>query len=503
MCDAEQLYQSASYVFPNHFLYFWISRGGKQDHPFQNGTIMHTQFESSPVRKRQSKKSNEFNSPVSMPSQVLVRAKLEMTDPGDSYEQEADAVADSIVTKGQIARSISTGHSESGITLPSKFGSQLASLQGQGSRLYGDLKAQMESGFGRDFSDVRIHTDGAAAKIADSISAKAFTYGNDIFFNRGQFNPKSSEGQSLVAHELTHVVQGTGKVGRKPKPGFYFHNGFKKNDGSDEKTYLTKEKEELILEQSRLEAEEDRLYNEKDRLEQELNNHLNSNNVGIEDIFSILEVFGLNVKLDKIDDAMNENANAQYDNMKLHSLMDDINIYFDKPKGYDTGQRTDNSKSDNKVQYLTYVDYPSPSKHNVHLIIGHGTPDSIRYNGVEIHDPKELKRILREEGNTIQQNDIIVFASCELGQGDNSFAQNLSKLYRGSLVIAADEIVAPKDDDIMYNGILAEKVFYFCAKDNGSFNVFKNGKRLDIGKTLNCIYGWNSVMSNLAYLEKL
>ena len=429
-----------------------------------------------------------------------------MTAPGDSYEQEADAVADSIVTKGQIARSISTGHSESGITLPSKFGSQLASLQGQGSRLYGDLKAQMESGFGRDFSDVRIHTDGAAAKIADSISAKAFTYGNDIFFNRGQFNPKSSEGQSLVAHELTHVVQGTGKVGRTPKPGFFFHNGFKDNDGSDENTYLTKKKEELILEQSRLDAEGDRLYNEKNRLEQELDNHLNSNNVGIEDLFSILEVFGLNVKLDEINDAVGENANAQYDNKKLHSLMDGINVYFDKPAGYDTGKRMDNNKGItpyNKVEGLTYVNYPSPSKHNVHLIIGHGTPDSIRYNGVEIHDPKELKRILREEGNTIQQNDIIVFASCELGQGDNSFAQKLSKLYRGSLVIAADEIVAPKDYDIIYDGKQGEKVYYFCAEDNGSFNVFKNGRRLDIGKTLNCIYGLNSVMSNLAYLEQL
>ena len=124
-------------------------------------------------------------------------------------------MANSIVNGGKIARSVSTGHSGSGIALPSQFGSQLASLQGQGSRLYGDLKSQMESGFGRDFSDVRIHTDSVAAEMSDNISAKAFTYGNDIFFNRGQFNPETSEGQNLVAHELTHVVQETGKVGRQ------------------------------------------------------------------------------------------------------------------------------------------------------------------------------------------------------------------------------------------------------------------------------------------------
>ena len=150
-----------------------------------------------------------------MPSAVLVHAKLEMTTSGDSDEQEANEVAASIIKSGKIARSVRTGHSGSGVALPSQFGSQLASLQGQGSRLYGNLKSQMESGFGRDFSDVRIHTDGAAAEMADSISAQAFTYGNDIFFNRGQFNPRTSEGQRLVAHELTHVVQGHDKVGRK------------------------------------------------------------------------------------------------------------------------------------------------------------------------------------------------------------------------------------------------------------------------------------------------
>ena len=174
---------------------------------------MKAQFDHASQEKNNKKRSTE-NAGISMPSTILVHAKLEMTNPGDSDEQEADEVAESIVNDGKIARAVSTGHSGSGIALPSQFGSQLASFQGQGSRLYGDLKSQMETGFGRDFSSVRLHTDNAAAEMSSSISARAFTYGNDIYFNRGQFNPDTHDGQQLLAHELTHVAQENGKLSR-------------------------------------------------------------------------------------------------------------------------------------------------------------------------------------------------------------------------------------------------------------------------------------------------
>ena len=175
---------------------------------------MNAQFDHAP-REKNNRKRPEENVGLSMPSTVLVRAQLEMTSPRDSYEQEADEMADSIVNGGKIARSVSSGYLGSGIALPAQFGSRIASVQGQGSRLYGDLKNQMESGFGRDFSNVRLHTDNVASEMSDSISAKAFTYGNDIFFNRGQFEPRTAEGQHLVAHELSHVVQAGGKVARE------------------------------------------------------------------------------------------------------------------------------------------------------------------------------------------------------------------------------------------------------------------------------------------------
>ena len=154
----------------------------------------------------------------SYPSRTIVHAKLEMTEPGDHDEQEADAAANDIVSGGKIRRKISNGGG-SGISVSPQVESRIAQLQGGGHAMPAGLRNMMENGFGRNFSQVRLHTDSQAADMSSSISARAFTHGNDIYFNRGQFSPNTSEGQRLVAHELTHVAQGTGKVGRKPCSG--------------------------------------------------------------------------------------------------------------------------------------------------------------------------------------------------------------------------------------------------------------------------------------------
>lgn len=67
----------------------------------------------------------------------------------------------------------------------------------------------MEARFGYDFSAVRLHTDGRAAESARALKAHAYTVGNDIAFNEGQFAPDSFQGRTLLAHELTHVIQNT------------------------------------------------------------------------------------------------------------------------------------------------------------------------------------------------------------------------------------------------------------------------------------------------------
>jgi hypothetical protein len=68
-------------------------------------------------------------------------------------------------------------------------------------------RAEMESKFGKDFGDVRVHTGVEAAATAASQNAKAYTYGTDIVFKGGSYNPVTSGGKRLLAHELAHVVQ--------------------------------------------------------------------------------------------------------------------------------------------------------------------------------------------------------------------------------------------------------------------------------------------------------
>lgn len=68
-------------------------------------------------------------------------------------------------------------------------------------------RMDMEHRMGYDFSKVKVHTGSMAAKSADSINALAFTTGNNIVFNEGQYAPSTSNGKRLLAHELTHVVQ--------------------------------------------------------------------------------------------------------------------------------------------------------------------------------------------------------------------------------------------------------------------------------------------------------
>lgn len=167
----------------------------------------------------------------SHPSRTIVHAKLEMTEPNDHDEQEADAVAETIAEGGKISRKISGGSSSSGITVSNQMENQLNHLQGGGQAMPTGLRNMMESGFGQDFSHVRIHTDSEAATLSSSIHAKAFTYGNDIYFNQGQFSPNTSEGQRLMAHELTHVVQGGG-VKRYPRD-VLASNAVRKGGGED------------------------------------------------------------------------------------------------------------------------------------------------------------------------------------------------------------------------------------------------------------------------------
>lgn len=82
--------------------------------------------------------------------------------------------------------------------------------RGGGQPLDGTVRRQMENVFQADLSDVRIHHDAAADDLNQAVSARAFATGHDIFFSQGAYNPGSSAGRELLAHELTHVMQHKG-----------------------------------------------------------------------------------------------------------------------------------------------------------------------------------------------------------------------------------------------------------------------------------------------------
>lgn len=97
-----------------------------------------------------------------------------------------------------------------------------------GQPLGADLQNQMGTALGYDFSPVRVHTSPESDELNDQINAKAFTSGQDIFFQEGAYNPHDSQGQALIAHELTHVVQQSS--GQIPTEG----SGMRVNPPGDE-----------------------------------------------------------------------------------------------------------------------------------------------------------------------------------------------------------------------------------------------------------------------------
>jgi hypothetical protein len=80
-------------------------------------------------------------------------------------------------------------------------------LRSPGQPLDPETRAFFEPRFGHDFSDVRVHADGRAARSAQAVGALAYTVGSTIVFGDGRYDPKSRAGLRLLAHELAHVTQ--------------------------------------------------------------------------------------------------------------------------------------------------------------------------------------------------------------------------------------------------------------------------------------------------------
>ncbi len=191
----------------------------------------------------------QINSPQHT-SAFPIQAKLTIGESGDKYEQEADRVASQVVeqinapapaqsTQGQTVQrqeenkeelqakpeitaiqrmeeseeelqaKSNLQHQEAirGGEASTDLTSAINSARGGGQPLDTGLQRSIGQAMGADFSGVRVHTDTQSDQLNRSIQAKAFTTGQDVFFRQGEYNPGSREGQELIAHELTHVVQ--------------------------------------------------------------------------------------------------------------------------------------------------------------------------------------------------------------------------------------------------------------------------------------------------------
>jgi hypothetical protein len=150
---------------------------------------------------------------------------ITISHPTDAAEREASRVAETVAARNPESAKSSSSHVN--ITAPSLSASvatpaersgapsgieSLAkhALSQRGEPLPDSARRAMDPVFGQDFSDVRIHTGGAAADSARSINASAYTVGRNVVFGAGKFAPGTSVGDRLLAHELTHVVQNGG-----------------------------------------------------------------------------------------------------------------------------------------------------------------------------------------------------------------------------------------------------------------------------------------------------
>ncbi len=167
---------------------------------------------------------------------TIVQPKLTINAPGDEYEQEADAMADSVMRMSSnetvkprtgligasLKRKVASEKAEvnqnnsavnihqtnNAVSVASdSLTSSLNATRAEGFPLPSETRNFMENAFSTDFSAVRVHNDKRSSEMNKEINSRAFTVGNDLYFNNGEYKPGNAEGKKLLAHELSHVVQ--------------------------------------------------------------------------------------------------------------------------------------------------------------------------------------------------------------------------------------------------------------------------------------------------------
>ncbi|CAI2766906.1 eCIS core domain-containing protein [Flavobacterium collinsii] len=169
--------------------------------------------EEKPVQKKSDKKEEE--KPVQKKSdkkeeEKPIQAKCDNCEKEETVQSKDKKEEDKAVQKKEQNPDAEINDNE--------LEGKLDHSKGGGAGLDKKTKGEMESGFGADFSNIKIHTDTNAVQMSQELGAQAFTNGNDVYFNKGKYNPDSREGKHLLAHELTHTIQQTGAVQKSVEP---------------------------------------------------------------------------------------------------------------------------------------------------------------------------------------------------------------------------------------------------------------------------------------------
>ena len=194
-------------------------------------------------------------------SKKRLQTKLAIGASNDPLEQEADRVADQVLAApansaaGPASPRIQRFTEHAGAT-ENSAGAAPASidrvLAGSGIPLETALRQDMEQRFRHDFSNVRVHSDAVAQRSAQEINAVAYTAGRDVVFGAGRYHPGTNDGQKLIAHELTHVVQQTGAepvdadIGRIRPAGSSAHPQVFRKPNEDDAHYPTEDEQREI-----------------------------------------------------------------------------------------------------------------------------------------------------------------------------------------------------------------------------------------------------------------
>ena len=135
---------------------------------------------------------------------MLIQRQVE--EPASTEDMADEEEEESVQTKK---------NDEGPTTASSSIEQSLNTSKDQGSPLPDDTREFMGSRFGADFSGVRVHTDSNSVQLNQQLNSQAFTKGNDIYFNEGKYDPGSSRGKHLLAHELTHTIQQLSALAKK------------------------------------------------------------------------------------------------------------------------------------------------------------------------------------------------------------------------------------------------------------------------------------------------